>query len=165
MLPSERLSITVRRRQASRDTWACLKGHVVSTTSSSLVPEELQYMFTLERWGGRGEGRYHTGKWLQERFPASQAEGRPQSRLSSRAHSHTFASLSPSILGTLRVSLWAASVLFPSRKTTAPSSIPSCKKRQTKAPQRLSWGRELSWICACSSWCRQDLQWQQDKAL
>lgn len=87
-----------------------------------------------------GEGRYHTGKWLQEGLSASQAAlltagGRLQSRWSSRAWSYTFASLSPSTLGTFWVSLCAASILFPSRKTTAPSSIPSCKRNRVKHPR------------------------------
>lgn len=118
-----------------RNTRACLKGHCLPHAGQHLILPgtrgTLVHVCIGEiGGGGGGEGRYHTGKWLQEGLPASQAalltaEGRLQSRSSSRAESHTFASLSPSTLGTFWVSLCAASILFPSKKTTAPSSIPS----------------------------------------
>lgn len=75
---------------------------------------------------------HRTGQWLP--VALLPAAGRLPGRRSRGAQRHTFASRSPSALGTCRVSLCAASVLFPSRKTTAPSSIPSCKRNRAKHP-------------------------------
>lgn len=128
----QRLSIPVRRHQASRKrhderaSRAVVCHLILPGTRGTSVPG-----YIGETEGGRGEGR------LQEGLPASQAAlltagERLQSRLSSRAQGHTFASLSPSTLGTFWVSLRVVSILFPSRKTTAPSSIPSCKRSRVK---------------------------------
>lgn len=109
-------------------------------------PLDQRDLSTLERQGWEVEGRYHTGKGLQEGLFVSQsalltAGGWLQSKSNSRALSHTFASLSPSTLGTFRVSLCTASNLFPSRNTTAPSSIPSCKRN--KDPKRPSHSEQI----------------------
>lgn len=78
MLPSERLSITVRRHQASR----AIVCHMLATTSPSVVPEGPQYMFALEKWGwSRGEregtilGNGSKKGILPVRLPCSQLEG------------------------------------------------------------------------------------------
>lgn len=122
----------------------CHKGHCLPLAGHHLILPGTRgtsvHVYVGETGGRREEGRYHTGKGLHEELPASQAAlltagGRLQSRSSSRPQCHTFASLSPSTLGTFQVSLCTASILFPSRKTTAPSSIPSCKRNRIKHPR------------------------------
>lgn len=133
------LKKAVRRHQAPREIHEPAQGPLSATyRPPPHTPLYQRDLGTCPHWrnrGWEGERRYHTGKWLQEGPSARQtalltAGGWLQSRSSSRALSLTFASLSPSTLGTVRVSLCTASNLFPSRKTTAPSSIPSCKRNK-----------------------------------
>lgn len=85
MLPSERLSITVRRHQASKEIHEraprAIVCHVLATTSSSLVPEGPRYMFTLDKHGAGGEkegtilGNGSKQGFRPARLPCSQLEG------------------------------------------------------------------------------------------
>lgn len=84
-LPSERLSIAASRHQASREIRECatraIVCHMLATTSSSLEPEGLWYMFTLEKQGAGGEregtilGKGSKKSFLPARLPCSQLEG------------------------------------------------------------------------------------------
>lgn len=139
------LPVSIMVKEASglkRDTRAWLKGHYLPCAGHDLILPGTRrtsvHVCIREMRDGEREGTV-MGNSSQKGFlpagcpPHSWREA-AEYRGSSRAQSHTFASLSPSTLGTFRVSLCAASILFPSRKTTAPSSIPSCKKKQSKAP-------------------------------